>query len=163
MTSAIFALIGIVIGAVLSGTVQIFIAWRARENGARAAGRILFADLITIHSAYVYATKHRDWWIEDLPLADWKIYRNVLAVSMPDDLFHAVSGAMYETERDELWRNEGVAFSERRVDPKEHFDYNRKVVEDARAILYWCGLTRRQRRSKRVKRPTNLTIKIEDG
>lgn len=102
---------GIVVGAILSGTIQLFIDWRNRRTASRIAARVLFSDLFSAMEAYVEAVELKRWWRRgELPLEGWKTYRDGLAAVMNGEKFNEVNAAFQNIEYYE---------AQRRSDPVE--------------------------------------------
>jgi hypothetical protein len=111
---AVFALIGIVIGAILSGTIQLFIDWRNRRTMSRAAARVVFADLYAAMESYAEAARKKRWWTRgDLPLEAWHQYRDALAAVMDGDAFNIVNAAFQNVAYYDALRRAGPGEGEK--------------------------------------------------
>ena len=120
MTSAIFSLVGVVIGGLLTAAIQAVQQGRSDRATARAASRLLSAELSEQH-VFLDALVDRD--ATELPaVSAWPEYRSVMARLLDDETWQAVAGAYVELS---------IFHSERALDPRALDDR----VQDARARL----------------------------
>jgi hypothetical protein len=98
VTSAEYAIAGVVVGAVASGGVQATIASLDRRRAGRAAARLLFMQLQDARKAVADLRVRRDWqmMLTDWPAYDvaWREHSKELALALNDTYdFHHVSTA----------------------------------------------------------------------
>jgi hypothetical protein len=125
MTGAIFGLIGVVIGGLLTAATQAVQQARADRATARAASRLLSAELSEQH-VFLDALVNRetaDPTNAGLPaVSAWPEYRATMARLLDDETWQAVAGAYVEL---------ALFHSERALDPRALDDR----VQEARARL----------------------------
>jgi hypothetical protein len=96
VTGAIFGLIGVVVGGLLTGAVRALQEWRSQRTLSRAAARLLSAELsvqqliLEDRAAYESAGPVSD---EMLAVSDWPQYRALMARALDDEAWVAVAGA----------------------------------------------------------------------
>jgi hypothetical protein len=83
MSDGVLALIGVVVGAVVTGGITAVSAWWGRRRAERAALRLIYADVVHALRILEQATEHDEWWpdLEPLPTDRWERYRDALADS----------------------------------------------------------------------------------
>ncbi|MEN3285194.1 MAG: hypothetical protein V7607_6334 [Solirubrobacteraceae bacterium] len=83
MSDAVIGLVGVVVGAVVTGGVTAVGSWRARRRAARAALRLIHGDLMVALLLMERATNSDRWWAlpAELPTARWERHRDALAGS----------------------------------------------------------------------------------
>jgi hypothetical protein len=99
MTGAIFSLIGVVVGGLLTAVIQALQQGRSDRATARAASRLLSAELSEQH-VFLDALINQDTGIPmdgELPaVSAWPEYRAVMARLLDDETWQAVAGAYVE-------------------------------------------------------------------
>lgn len=97
MTSAEYAIGGVIVGAIASGSTQAALARFDRRRSGRAANRILYMQLHNAESAIKDLRKVRRWsgMITDWHAFEkiWEQYREPLALALGTHDFHRVSTA----------------------------------------------------------------------
>lgn len=99
MTNAIFSLIGVVIGGLLTGAVQSFQQRRSDRAQLRAASRLLSAELSEQHVFLASLTNQDSAQasMTDLPaISAWPDYRPLMARLLDDEAWQAVARAYVE-------------------------------------------------------------------
>ncbi|MEV0084765.1 hypothetical protein [Saccharopolyspora sp. NPDC050642] len=90
MTAAIFGLVGVIIGGLLTGLVDFMLERRRERNDARAASKLLRSQLNDARTAVVVALEGREWplgWNDKAWAQSWSVYWSALAGRMADDAF----------------------------------------------------------------------------
>lgn len=91
---AVFPLIGVVIGAVLTGGVQWFFARRSERRATRTASKLVnseLAEYADLENLWLTIKIFRvDWW---KPPSVWPVQRTELAANLPDPLWGLVDEA----------------------------------------------------------------------
>jgi hypothetical protein len=84
VTAAVFGLLGVVVGGLITAGVEMWMGLLSRRRNARAAARILFADIHYGRSLIRGSLQGNRWWPEaiKLPLDNWERYREALAVGI---------------------------------------------------------------------------------
>jgi hypothetical protein len=125
MTGAIFSLIGVVVGGLLTAAIQAVQQGRSDRATARAASRLLSAELSEQH-VFLDTLINQGTAIPtdaELPaVSAWPEYRAVMARRLDDETWQAVAGAYVELS---------MFHSERTLDPRALDDQ----VQHARALL----------------------------
>ena len=96
MTAAIFGLIGVLVGGLLTSGIEAFQGWRSRGRQSRVAARVLFDDMWTSQQVIESGLDHRHWWEPPLEMQTegWqRCYRDHLAATMGADDWHTLAGA----------------------------------------------------------------------
>lgn len=128
MIGAIFSLVGVVVGGLLTWGVQALQQRRTERAEARAAARLLSAELSEQHEFLDTLVKQASTTAtRELPPASaWREYRAVMARQLDNDSWTAVAGAYGELN---------LFGSERALDPRA-LDH---MVQDARKRLqtFW--------------------------
>ena len=99
MLSAIFGLVGVVVGGLLTATFQLWQERRSDRAEARAASRLLSAELSEQHVFLDALVKQdpevprNDRWP---PVAAWPEYRAAMARLLDDETWQALAGAYVE-------------------------------------------------------------------
>src|SRR4051812_2609012 len=84
---AVFGLIGVIVGAVLSGVVSYVLERQRADRAKRAAGRLVSDDLALIQARLEVARNRKTWSNlprQQLPTAAWTEHRAFLAAEMED-------------------------------------------------------------------------------
>lgn len=83
MSDAVVGLVGVVVGAVVTGGITAVGSWRARRRAARAALRLIHGDLMQGLLLMEEATDSGQWWLPpaELPTTRWERHREALAGS----------------------------------------------------------------------------------
>jgi len=102
LSDAIFGLVGVVIGGLLTGALQVFQQRRSDRAEARAAARLLSAEL-SEQLQYLDALVKQDPAVrgnEHAPtISAWPKYRAAMARLLDDRTWQAVAGAYVELSR----------------------------------------------------------------
>jgi hypothetical protein len=101
MAEAIFGLAGVVIGGVLTGVITYFLERHREKQEARAARRIVGAELKEATEAVEDALAGGKWppgWSNMRWSQSWSTYRRVLAATMDDDGFAKLARAYLQME-----------------------------------------------------------------
>lgn len=94
MTAAIFSLVGVVVGGVLTGIVQAVQQWRAYRIETRAGARLLSAELSRLQLILEEYLGGEFAGVVKLPaIAAWPEYRAVMARALNAEDWIAVAGA----------------------------------------------------------------------
>jgi hypothetical protein len=96
VTGAIFGLVGVVVGGLLTGAVQVFQEWRSQRTLSRTAARLLSAELSV--QQWILEDRAADQSAEpvsdDMPaVSDWPQHRAVMARALDDKAWIKVAGA----------------------------------------------------------------------
>jgi hypothetical protein len=133
MTEALFGLLGVLVGGVLGGGVQVAVAARERRQEARAAARLVFRDLWLAQDMLEAATRAETWWDPGfaIPLDDWRTYRKALASALPAEAWTTVDGAFHGLRVIEDARRQDVE-----ADADDHFEaVQERIPEDLERIV----------------------------
>src|SRR5437773_1270748 len=104
MTTALIGLLGVVVGVLLGGGVQVGVAWLERRSAARRAARLLFGDHEFALNALTNAAKGIWWEKTNAPsLEGWRKHREALAAAMDGIDFRAVDDAFQRIADIEAW------------------------------------------------------------
>lgn len=100
MSDAIFGLVGVVIGGLLTGALQVFQQRRSDRAEARAVARLLSAEL-SEQLQYLDALVNQDPAVsKQAPtISAWPEYRAAMARLLDDRTWQAVAGAYVELSR----------------------------------------------------------------
>ncbi len=85
MTAAIFGLVGVIVGALLTGFVASTSAARRNRKAVRAAARLLLVDLAMAQSAYEQCLEKETWVVlpsRPISLEEWNQWKGLLASSI---------------------------------------------------------------------------------
>jgi hypothetical protein len=95
MTGAIFGLVGVIVGGLLTGAVASFRDWRSQRALSRAAARLLSAELSVQQAIIEQRAAAADEPVsDDMPtVADWPEQRVVMAKVLDDETWITVAGA----------------------------------------------------------------------
>lgn len=96
MTGAIFGLLGVIVGGLLTGAVADFREWRSQRTLSRAAARLLSAELSVQQEILQRRVEDltRDPVSDGIPaVADWPEQRVLMAKTLDDPTWRAVAGA----------------------------------------------------------------------
>jgi hypothetical protein len=110
MTAALIGLGGAILGVLLGGGIQLFVARRQRREQSRRAARLLFADLWLGASAVRSLRDIEYWWADEVKprLDEGYRYREALAGAMWGPDFQTVDGAFTRIAELERWRLAGM-------------------------------------------------------
>ena len=102
MTTIVAALLGVIGGALLSGAVQMTIAWRARQRAGRVAARLLYMHLWWAEAALDLSVRAQAW--SDFAdwggaCAAWGKHREALAGALNTSDFLLAAAAFIGIER----------------------------------------------------------------
>jgi hypothetical protein len=143
MTAALVGLVGVVVGVLLGGGVQVVVARLDRRAAARSAARLVYGDPILALSAIRTMAALEFWWSDEAapPLEDWRHLRQALAGSLSGPDFQTVDGAFYRVAGLETWRKAGLK-------PEDQVDDARAAAEQlqrAGRILLDTGFRGKER------------------
>jgi hypothetical protein len=142
--TALIGLIGVAVGVLLGGGVQLLVAWRERVGASRRAARLLFGDHLLALAAVRSLIEVEHWWSEDSapPLSDWRRYREALAGAMEGTTFITVDGAFQRVSDLERWRRLGLSAS----DQKEEAIEARDQLYEVGGLLLTTGFSGREQK-----------------
>jgi hypothetical protein len=135
VTGAIFGLIGVIVGGLLTGAVQAFQEGRSQRILSRAAARLLSAELsVQQELLRKGATGESAEPVSDeMPaVSDWPEYRAVMARALDDETWIAVAGAYAELV---IWHWESRAWPETSEEKRSEMLALAADVEGARLSL----------------------------
>ena len=108
MTQAIFGLVGVIVGALVTGGTQVFLEWRGERRDVRRARRLVAAELLS-NASYLSAisvAKKVAYFEAGAPLATsaWEQTRSDLAATLDEALWTrlALAYANLDRERERL-------------------------------------------------------------
>ncbi len=124
MSHVVTALLGVIVGVLLGGGVQLFVAWRQRVWESRRAARLLFGDAWLAIVAIRSMANLGVWWRDESGprLDDWNRYREALAGAMDGPAWMTVDGAFHRVANLETWRKVGLDASDQEDDAREAVD-----------------------------------------
>lgn len=100
MTVALIGLIGIAVGAVLGGLIQLWVEARKRHRAAHTAGLLIGAELDVITGRLESAKPNGGrWWSGNLPSEAWKAHRSELAADVDPQLLAKLSKIYTNVDR----------------------------------------------------------------
>jgi hypothetical protein len=110
MLTALIGILGLIVGILLGGVVQVGVARYERKQSSKRAARLLFGDHYLALSAIESMGAMEFWWSEEAapPLDDWRRYREALASAMWGPDFQTVDGAFHRVANLETWRRAGL-------------------------------------------------------
>jgi hypothetical protein len=105
MTTALIGLLGVIVGVLVGGGVQVGVAWMERRAESRRAVRLLFGDCYFALNQLTNAAQGI-WWDKATapPLDGWRQHRAALAGAMDGPAFQTVDGAFQRVANIEKWR-----------------------------------------------------------
>jgi hypothetical protein len=106
MGTAIVGLLGVVVGVLLGGGVQLLVSWWERKAQSKRAARLLWGDCQLCREAVGWLKQDdpRQWYPASMPALDgWRKHREALAGAMDGPAFQTVDQAFYEVARLEAW------------------------------------------------------------
>lgn len=137
MTTALIGLLGVVVGVLLGGGVQILVAKLDRRAESKRAARLLFGDAHFAENALANAAEGIWWQKANAPSLDgWRRYREALAGAMDGPAFQSVDGAFQRIANIEVWRETGEV-GDLEVDAAEALEQMR----EARGLLLLEGFS----------------------
>lgn len=148
MTQAIFGLVGVIVGGLLTAAVQGFQDWRSQLTLSRAAARLLSAELSVQQAILARRAAEPETVAEggEMPaVTDWPAQRVVMARALDDETWIAVAGAYANLT---LWHaDRGRASASKRTEMAALAEQ----LEAARASLqrFRFGAEERSDRSRR--------------
>jgi hypothetical protein len=108
MTIAIFGLVGVIVGAIVTGTVDLFIAWRRKKATVFLAKRLVSDELVTIwvHVDGLIASRRTpqrespEARVRFMPTSAWETHKETLAQKgvLTDDAWIGLSAALHSVE-----------------------------------------------------------------
>ena len=118
MTEAIFGLLGVVVGGLISGGLTLILEWRKERVAARVAARLVREDLLPVSLGIEDVFGGRAW-LQDPDLRSreqsWVEHRSRLATVMKYEDYAAVVQAQIAADRFEAWfvrREDGSSLDE---------------------------------------------------
>jgi hypothetical protein len=95
MTAAIFGLLGVLVGALVTGFVNYVLERRRELVEARAAARLMRSEVVAAGEAVATTLEEGEWPISYRPTwrESWIAYRRALAGRLPGEDFEAVARA----------------------------------------------------------------------
>jgi hypothetical protein len=106
MTGAIFGLIGVVVGGLISGGLSLILEWRKERVAARVAARLIREDLLPVSLGIEDVFGGRAW-LRDPDRRSreqsWVEHRSRLATVMKYEDYAAVVQAQIAADRFEAW------------------------------------------------------------
>jgi hypothetical protein len=152
MSEALFGLIGVIVGSLLTGGFQVLLRRRDERRGARSAARVIYAEAVFARDMLEAAIEHDEWRslrVLDPVIDRWKALRDEYATGVNGWDFHVVAGGMAALEHLHVVRTNGVRLG----CEDEGFDLVRERLSDdlrllnrALGELWRAGMTRRERR-----------------
>jgi hypothetical protein len=88
VTAAVFGIVGVIVGAIITSGVSVYLVRERDKKDARAARRIFQSELEEAAHAIGYAFDGKKWppgWTKKAWSESWSTYRPTLAVAMEDD------------------------------------------------------------------------------
>jgi hypothetical protein len=136
VTEAVFGLIGVVVGGVLTGAVAYVLERRRETREARIARRIMRAQFGQALKAVDDGLKGKNWppgWDDKRWSDSWVAHRQALAAKMDDDDFATLAhGALYMELLQVGFKKDARPFGPR---DKGFFEEVRSFVQDADQVL----------------------------
>ena len=123
MIEAIFGLVGVVIGGVLTGGINYFLESRREQRAIRAAARLVKVELGVNHHELTNL-RVAEKWLSDRPFStkEWNKHRDLLASALSVDAWDVITKAYDEI----FW----VMFTLERVEPElELCEFDIKLME----------------------------------
>jgi hypothetical protein len=119
--TAAIGLLGIVVGVLLGGGVQLLVAERERKAMSKRAARLLFADCqLCLDAVQWLKMGDRRWGPPNKPpLAGWRHHREALAGAMEGPAFQTVDGAFYRVANLDAWIETGDDLADIEIDAEE--------------------------------------------
>jgi hypothetical protein len=113
VSAAIFGLIGVIVGAAVSGWVSLTLERRRERQASRAALNVIDVGLLRA-KGYIEAILEDGVWAAgtDTSVPAWPRYEDVLARQLPRDDFHFVALAVGAAERAPMFFAEQIAAGE---------------------------------------------------
>jgi hypothetical protein len=93
MNAAAVGLIGVIVGALLTGVVTLVLERGRRRELARVAGRLIAEELDVVKEKMTSALDADEWWLGDLPTDAWKTHQSHLATDASPDLMAQLARA----------------------------------------------------------------------
>lgn len=117
--AALASLLGVAVGAVLGGAVDLWVASRQEVKQAKVGARLVRVDLALAAGHLKQATEDSQWWqFFDTSMEAWDQYRAPLAARLDDDAFEHVTQSVCELARfgSEMRRTPSLAAGDAFVD-----------------------------------------------
>jgi hypothetical protein len=150
MSQLVAALLGIVAGGLLTGAVDLYVADRERNASARAAARLMFADVMRVKSILEAALAEGGWWddfIDALLRAEESTkYREQLAAGVAAHDFTTVDGAFEQVATAQAARAVGIDFASWRL----NIDAAVSALDEASGRILKASHGRRGARKDRI-------------
>jgi hypothetical protein len=98
--AALASLLGVAVGAVLGGAVELWVASRQEAKQAKVGARLVRVDLSLAADHLREAAASGQWWqFFDTSMEAWDVYRAPLAAQLDGDAFEHVTQSVYELAR----------------------------------------------------------------
>jgi hypothetical protein len=119
--TATIGLLGVVVGVLLGGGVQLLVAWQERRATSKRAARLLFGDCQLCLEAVGWLTLGQRRWVSESapPLEGWRRHREALAGAMDGPAFQTVDGAFYRVAGLVAWIETDDDLTDIEVDAEE--------------------------------------------
>jgi hypothetical protein len=133
--TAVIGIIGVGVGAIVTGGVQTYSGWRTRKLAARVAARLLAGDLTYARGFGAEALERHDWPAPSLDrhLREWEAQRVPLASALSAADWFTVGGAVSGIQQWIELRDQGVRWND--VDADELVAADLQRIENAMGIL----------------------------
>jgi hypothetical protein len=143
MGTAVIGLLGVIVGVLLGGGVQLLVSWRERRAQSKRAARLLFGDCQLCLEAVEWLKRgDRQWYPASLPALDgWRKHREALAGAMDGPAFQTVDGAFYRVAKLDAWIKHGQELADLEVDAEE----TAQQLEEASMLLLVEGFSGSER------------------
>jgi hypothetical protein len=143
VTEAIFGLIGVVVGGLISGGLSLILEWRKERVAARVAARLVREDLLPVSLMIEDVFGGRAW----LQRSDrqsrersWVEHRSRLATVMKYEDYAAVVQAQIAADRFNAWFANGANRSELSEDDRDQLrSWNAEVGKGLSRLLEMAG------------------------
>jgi hypothetical protein len=154
VAEAIFGLVGVGVGGLVTGGVQLILDWRREQRDLRRTKRLVGAELR--EGAYLYAAlSHLKEWPEAgsaadyiLSTAEWNEHRSYLALALDDELWDALADTYTLIRSDRGTILQSLEQNAGKPMPREKREEFRRDFDRLRAIQ-----ARREGRPQAPERP----------
>jgi len=137
--TAAIGLLGVVVGVLLGGGVQLLVSRQERKAASKRAARLLFGDCQLCLDAVHWLTMGERRWggPNKPPLEGWRHHREALAGAMDGPAFQTVDGAFYRVANLDAWVESDADLTEIEVDAEETV----RQLQEARTLLLREGFS----------------------
>ncbi len=143
MTEAIFGLIGVVVGGLISGGLSLILEWRKERVAARVAARLVREDLLPVSLMIEDVFGGRAWLQPPEPRSrerSWVEHRSRLATVMEYEDYAAVVQAQIAADRFDAWIASRADRSELSEDDRNQLrSWNAEVGRGLSRLLEMAG------------------------